>query len=148
MHCVSLNCYIFYTSLHVERVELEDCESERSLVPVLLGNPFILQIQKLKWETSFLSCWKFSTRSRRLADKQPCLLQLLVARPRSSLRLEPLLHLPWCLLHHPRQLGVAIVHGCYCDESTDDFDNICGVCYCDNVGEISSDLYRYHGVTF
>ena len=50
--------------------------------------------------------------------------------------------------HYPRQLGVAIVHGCYCDESTDDFDNICGVCYCDNVGEISSDLYRYHGVTF
>ena len=85
-------------------------KSERSSVPVLLGTPFILQILKQKWETSWPSCWKFSTRSRRLADKQPCLLQLLEARPRWSLRLEPLLSLPMSPLQLPRQLGVAIVN--------------------------------------
>ena len=40
------------------------------------GAQFLCSLQK--WETSFLSCSKFSTRSRRLADKLPCLLQLLV----------------------------------------------------------------------
>ena len=66
-----------------------DQESERSSVSVLLTTPFILQNLRQKWGTSYLSYWKSSTRSRRLVDKLPCLLRLMVARPKLSLRLQP-----------------------------------------------------------
>ena len=60
-----------------------------------------------RWAKSLLSCWKFPTRSRRLADKLPCLLQLLEAKPSWGLRMELLLHLLLSPLQH--HLGVAIV---------------------------------------
>ena len=57
-------------------------ESERSSVSVLLTTPFILQNLRQKWGTSYLSYWKSSTRLRRLVDKLPCVLRLVVARPK------------------------------------------------------------------
>ena len=69
----------------------------------------LIQILKKKWGTSLLSCWRSSTRLRRLAGRPPCLLQLLVAKASSSLRLRLQLTLPLCLPQPPRHLGVAIV---------------------------------------
>ena len=99
---VVICCFLF--DVYIEGWKIE---SQRSSVPVLLGTPFILQIQRQKWETSILSCWKFFTRSRRLAEKLPCLLHLLEAKPSWSLKLGPLQRLLLSPLQH--HLGVTVV---------------------------------------
>ena len=53
-----------------------------------------------------LSYWKSSTRLRRLVDELLCLLRLMVARPKLSLRLQP----PLLLQLGQLQLQVGVVN--------------------------------------